>query len=72
VRLGQFAQGKNSGYVHKETERLVKKHRLFLAHFRFLKKLQIFLMLQGIMPHPTKISIDILLPAPKTFGLKLA
>jgi len=31
-------------------------------------------MLLGIMraAHPNKISIDILLPAPKTFGLKLA
>jgi len=47
---------------------------IFVAHFRFLKKLQIFLMLLGIVHvalPPTKISIDILLPAAKTFDLRL-
>jgi len=50
------------------------KDDIFLAHFRFLKKLQIFLMLAGhhaCSSTSTKISIDILLPAPKTFGLKI-
>jgi len=48
---------------------------MFLAHFRFLKRLQIFLMQLGITacsPTPTKISTDILLPAEKTFGLKVS
>ena len=44
---------------------------IFLARFRFLKKLQIFLMLLGIMhaaPPQPKISIDILLPAAKALA----
>jgi len=54
---------------------VTKTKNIFLAHFRFLKKLQIFLMQLGIMHAalpPTKISNDILLPAAKIFGLKLA
>jgi len=53
---------------------VTKTINIFLAHFRFLKTLQIFLMQLGISacsPTPTKISIDILLSAEKTFGLKL-
>ena len=47
---------------------------IFLVHFRFLEKLQIFLLLLGIMhaAPPTKISTDILLTAAKTFGLKIS
>jgi len=44
---------------------------IFLAHSRFLKKLQIFLMQLGISassPTPTKSSIDILLSAEKTLA----
>jgi len=51
-----------------------KTINIFLAHFRFFKKPQIFSMQLGIIacsPTHTKISIDILL-AEKTFGLKLA
>jgi len=50
-----------------------KAINIFLAHFRFLKKLQNLLMLLGIIrsSSPNKISIDVLLPAAK-FGLKLA
>jgi len=56
-------------------DKLQKTIDIFLAHFHFLKKLQIFLMLLGIMhtaPSLTKISIDVLLLAAQTFGLKLA
>jgi len=47
----------------------------FLAHFRFLKKLTNLFTATGhhaCSPTPTKISIDILLTAAKTFGLKIS
>jgi len=52
-----------------------KTINIFLAHFRFLKKQQIFLNAAGhnvCNATTTKITIDILLPAAKTFGQKLA
>ena len=60
-----------------QDDNVTKTINISLAHFRFLKKLQTFLMLAGHhacnpTPTPTKISTDILLPAAKTFGLKLA
>jgi len=54
---------------------VTKTINVFLAHLRFLKKQQIFLNAAGhnaCSPTTTKISIDILLPAAKTFGQKLA
>jgi len=49
---------------------VTKTINIFLEHFRFLKKLQIFLMLLVIHAAPP-LSIDILLPSAKTLGLKL-
>jgi len=48
---------------------------IFLAHFRFLKKLQIFLMLLGIMhaaPPLPKSPLISYYKQQKTFGQKLA
>jgi len=47
---------------------------IFLAHFLFFEKAPNLFNATGhhaYTPTPTKISIDILLPAEKTFGLKL-
>jgi len=54
---------------------VTKTINIFLAHFRFLKKQQIFLNAAGhnaCSPTTTKITIDILLPVAKTIGQKLA
>ena len=54
---------------------VTKTINILLAHFRFLKKLQIFSMQLGIIacrPTPTKISIDILLPAEKNIWPKVS
>jgi len=48
---------------------------IFLAHFRFFQKATNHFNATGhhaSSPTPIKISIDILLPAAKTFDLKLA
>ena len=52
-----------------------KTIKIFLAHFRFLKKATNLFNSTGhhaCSPTPIKISIDILLPAAKTFGLNIA
>jgi len=52
-----------------------KTINIFLALFRFFKKAPNLFNATGhhaCTPTPAKISIDILLPAAKTFGLKLA
>jgi len=54
---------------------VTKTTNIFLAHFRFFEKAPNHFNATGhhaYTPTPTKISIDILLPAAKTFGLKLA
>jgi len=54
---------------------VTKAINIFLAHFRFSKKAPNLFNATGhhaCNPTPTKISIDILLPPAKTFGLKLA
>jgi len=54
---------------------VTKTINIFLAHFRFFLKAPNLFNSTGhhaCTPTPTKISIDILLPAAKTFGLKLA
>jgi len=54
---------------------VTKTINTLLAHFRFFKKATNLFNALGhhaCSPTPTKISIDILLPAAKTFGLKLA
>jgi len=54
---------------------VTKTINIFLAHFRFFEKAANLFNATGhhaCTPTPTKISIDILLPAAKTFGLKLA
>jgi len=48
---------------------------IFLAHCRFFEKATNLFIVTGhheFSSTPTKISIDILLPVAKTFGLKLA
>ena len=54
---------------------VAKTINIFLAHFRFFEKAPNIFNATGhhaCTPMLTKISIDILLPAAKTFGLKLA
>jgi len=52
---------------------VTKTINIFLAHFRFFEKAPNLFNAAGhhaCTPTPTKISIDILLPGAKTFGLK--
>ena len=54
---------------------VTKRIIIFLAHFRFFKKATNLFNSTGhhvCSPTPTKISIDIFLPAAKTFGLNVA
>jgi len=54
---------------------VTKTINIFLAHFLFFEKAPNLFNATGhhaCTPIPTEISIDILLPAAKTFGLKLA
>ena len=54
---------------------VTKTINIFLAHFRCFAKAPNLFTAAGhhaCTPTPAKISIDILLPAEKTFGLKLA
>jgi len=54
---------------------VTKTINIFLAHFRFFEKGTNLFNATGhheCTPTPTKIFIDILLPAAKTFGLNLA
>ena len=54
---------------------VTKTINIFLAHFRFFEKAPNLFNATGhhaCTPIPTEISIDILLPTAKTFGLKLA
>jgi len=54
---------------------ITKTITIFLAHIRFFEKATNLFNATGnhaCTPIPIKISIDILLPAAKTFGLKLA
>jgi len=54
---------------------VLKTINIFLAHFPFYEKAPNLFNATGhdaCTPTPTKMSIDILLPAAKTFGLKLA
>ena len=57
-----------------ESPNVTKTINIFLAHFRFFEKAPNLNATghHACTPTPAKISIDILLPAAKTFGLKLA